>query len=140
MSVHLSLPVNEPCRTTIILCSHVESQRERESARKENREGGEKELERQKTGETVREESGDTMFSLTSSLIRPVSLPNTTRQLDLTVLRLPQSHQDYTFKRSNKHEEGKTPESRHDFKKTELLIAEKQKSQNYKGRENKKST
>lgn len=34
------------------------------------------ELGRQKTGETVREESGDKMFSLTSSLIRPVSLPN----------------------------------------------------------------
>lgn len=37
-------------------------------------------------GETVKEESGDMMFSLTSSLIRPVSLPNTTRQLDLTAL------------------------------------------------------
>lgn len=80
----------------------------------------------------MREESGDMMFSLTSSLIRPVSLPNTTRQLDLTVLQLPQSHQDYTFKRSNKHEEGKTPESQHNFRKTDPLIAEKQKSQNYK--------
>lgn len=58
-------------------------------------------------GETVKEESGDMMFSLTSSLIRPVSLPNTTRQLDLTVLRLPQSRQDYTFKHSNKHKGGK---------------------------------
>lgn len=35
-------------------------------------------IERQKTGETGREESGDMMFSLTSSLIRPVSAPNTT--------------------------------------------------------------
>ena len=60
-------------------------------------------------GETVREESGDMMFSLTSSLIRPVSLPNTTWQLDLTVLRLPESHQDYTFQHSNKHKGGKCP-------------------------------
>lgn len=76
-------------------------------------------------GETVKEESGDMMFSLTSSLIRPVSLPNTTRQLDLTVLRLPQSRQDYTFKHSNKHKGGRRemPENRHNFKKTELLVA-----------------
>lgn len=75
-------------------------------------------------GETVKEESGDMMFSLTSSLIRPVSLPNTTRQLDLTVLRLPQSRQDYTFKHSNKHRGGREmPENRHNFKKTELPVA-----------------
>ncbi|KAK2917430.1 hypothetical protein Q8A73_004176 [Channa argus] len=80
-------------------------------------------------GETVGEESGD-MFSLTSSLIRLVSLPNTTRQLDLTVLRLPQSHKDYTFKHSNKHKKrgawvgGEMPENRHNFKKTQLVIAE----------------
>ncbi len=86
---------------------------------------GEKELERQKMGETVKKESGDMMFSFTSSLIRPVSLPNTTRQLDLTVLRLPQSHQEYTFKHSNK-QGGEMPENRHNFKKTELPIAQKQ--------------
>lgn len=76
--------------------------------------------------ETEKEESGDMMFSFTSSLIRPVSLPNTTRQLDLTVLRLPQSRQDYTFKRSNKHRGGEMPENRRNFKQADLLIAEKQ--------------
>lgn len=71
-------------------------------------------------GETVKEESGDMMFSLTSSLIRPVSLPNTARQLDLTVLRLPQSRTDPAFKHSHtrgKKKGGEMPENRHDFKK-----------------------
>ena len=58
------------------------------------------------------------MFSLTSSLIRPVSLPNTTRQLDLTVLRNPQSRQDYAFKHSNQHKGGeKCLKNRSNFKK-----------------------
>lgn len=84
------------------------------------------------------------MFSLTSSLIRPVSLPNTTRQLDLTVLRLPQSHQDYTFKRSNKHQGRGLPENCCNFKKTRHLITNGRevkaevKISNTKGRWNKK--
>lgn len=66
VSVRLSLPANEPCRTAIILCSHVETQREQRGVG-----GG---VERKNGWDSVRErgESWDMMFSLTSSLIRTV--------------------------------------------------------------------